>query len=56
MTRNARQIKILELITENVVETQDDLTRMLKEAGFNATQATISRDIKELGIDRKSVV
>ena len=48
MTRNARQIKILELITENVVETQDDLTRMLKEAGFNATQATISRDIKEL--------
>ena len=50
MTRNARQIKILELITENVVETQDDLTRMLKEAGFNATQATILRDIKELGI------
>ena len=50
MTRNARQDKILELITENIVETQDDLTRMLKESGFHATQATISRDIKELGI------
>ncbi|MDE7394800.1 MAG: hypothetical protein K2M95_01605, partial [Clostridiales bacterium] len=30
MTRNARQVKILELITENEVETQDDLTHMLK--------------------------
>lgn len=54
MTRNARQVKILELITDNVVETQEDLTRMLKEAGFNATQATISRDIKELGIVKVS--
>lgn len=50
MTRNARQVKILELINDNVVETQDDLAGMLKKSGFNATQATISRDIKELGI------
>ncbi len=55
MTRNARQVKILEIITENVVETQDDLARMLKDAGFNATQATISRDIKELGIVKVSI-
>lgn len=55
MTRNARQMKILELITDTVVETQDDLTRLLKDAGFNATQATISRDIKELGIVKVSI-
>ena len=55
MTRNARQLKILELIIEHQVETQEDLTRMLKEAGFNVTQATISRDIKELGIVKISV-
>ena len=50
MMRSARQKKILDLIADRVVETQDDLARLLKEAGFNATQATISRDIKELGI------
>ena len=55
MARSARQMKILELITDNVVETQDDLARMLKDAGFNATQATISRDIKELGIVKMSI-
>ena len=55
MARSARQMKILELITDNVVETQDDLARMLKESGFNATQATISRDIKELGIVKMSI-
>ncbi len=55
MTRNARQVKILELINEQSVETQDDLARLLKNAGFNATQATISRDIKELGIVKVSI-
>ena len=50
MTRNARQNKILEIIDEKIVETQDDLAMLLKDAGFSATQATISRDIKELGI------
>ena len=50
MTRNSRQNKILEIIEERIVETQDDLAKLLKEAGYNATQATISRDIKELGI------
>lgn len=55
MTRSTRQMKILKIITENVVETQDDLARMLQEAGFNATQATISRDIKELGIVKVAI-
>ena len=39
---------ILELIDKNVIETQDELSEKLKENGFVVTQATVSRDIKEL--------
>lgn len=46
--KSARQTAILELIEKNVVETQDDLAGKLKEHGFQVTQATVSRDIKEL--------
>lgn len=46
--RVSRQNKILELIKTNDVETQDQLQDLLKESGYNVTQATISRDIKEL--------
>ena len=46
--RYARQNKILELIKNNDIDTQEMLVNMLKEEGFNVTQATISRDIKEL--------
>lgn len=46
--RYARQNRILELIKENNIETQEKLVELLKESGFNVTQATISRDIKEL--------
>lgn len=46
--RISRQNKILELIEKNEIETQDKLVSMLKEHGYDATQATISRDIKEL--------
>ena len=46
--RYSRQNKILELITNNDIETQDKLVAMLKSEGFDVTQATISRDIKEL--------
>ncbi|USK32489.1 transcriptional regulator ArgR [Bacillus sp. F19] len=48
MNKGQRHIKIRELITHNEVETQDELVDMLKEAAFNVTQATVSRDIKEL--------
>ncbi len=44
----SRQLKIIELIEDNVIETQEDLAQALKESGFMVTQATISRDIKEL--------
>lgn len=44
----SRQLKIIELIENNVLETQDELAQALKESGFAVTQATVSRDIKEL--------
>ncbi len=45
-----RQAKILELIKEKTVETQEQLLMELNLHGYNTTQATISRDIKELRI------
>jgi len=50
MSRNIRQSKILELIAKYEIDTQDDLSSELKKAGFTVTQATVSRDIKELGL------
>lgn len=46
--KSIRQIKIREIITNNKIETQEDLVEMLNEYNFNVTQATVSRDIKEL--------
>lgn len=46
--RISRQNKILELIEKNDIETQEKLVEMLAEHGYAVTQATISRDIKEL--------
>ena len=49
-----RQAKILELINQYEIETQDELARHLKEEGFKVTQATISRDIRELKLMKVS--
>lgn len=43
-----RHSKILELIEDKEIETQEELATCLKKLGFNVTQATVSRDIKEL--------
>ncbi|MFS0787216.1 transcriptional regulator ArgR [Shouchella sp. 1P09AA] len=48
MTKGQRHIKIREIITNNEIETQDDLVDQLRSDGYNVTQATVSRDIKEL--------
>ena len=48
--KSQRQAKIMEIISTTNVETQEQLLQLLQEAGFNSTQATISRDIKELRI------
>lgn len=50
MLKAKRQAKILEIISTTNVETQEQLLQALQEAGFTSTQATISRDIKELRI------
>jgi len=48
--KTKRQAKIMEIISTTNVETQEQLLQQLEEAGFTSTQATISRDIKELRI------
>jgi len=48
--KTQRQAKIMEIISNQDVETQEQLLDALRVAGFNSTQATISRDIKELRI------
>lgn len=48
--KKLRQKTILDLITENIIDTQEDLQRFLEKRGFDVTQATVSRDIKELRI------
>lgn len=48
--KSKRQAKIMEIISTRNVETQEQLLTALQEQGFNSTQATISRDIKELRI------
>ena len=46
--KRKRQQKILEIIANNIVLTQDDIQNLLFNAGFKVTQSTVSRDIKEL--------
>ena len=48
--KTKRQAKIVEIIANTNVETQEQLLKALEEEGFTSTQATISRDIKELRI------
>ena len=48
--KSKRHEKILELIRDHDIETQEQLLQQLQESGFNTTQATISRDIKQLRI------
>lgn len=48
--KSQRQAKIMEIISNRNVETQEQLLEQLQKAGFHSTQATISRDIKELRI------
>ena len=50
----SRQAKILELIEENIVETQEELAELLLKAGYQVTQATVSRDIRELKLTKVS--
>ena len=48
MQRSLRQQKILEIIAAKEIDTQEELCEELNKAAFNVTQATISRDVKDL--------
>ena len=47
-----RHAKIVELINKYQIETQDELAEYLNEAGFKVTQATVSRDIRDLKLTK----
>ena len=51
----ARQSKIIELVNHFVIETQEELVHRLQENGFEVTQATISRDIRDLKLTKVSI-
>ena len=48
--KNYRHQKIMEIIRQTEVETQEELAGLLKKAGFDVTQATVSRDIRQLNL------
>lgn len=50
--KRLRQEKMLELISKYEIDTQDELIERLRESGFEVTQATVSRDIRELKISK----
>ena len=50
--KSKRQDRIVSLISEHVIETQDELIEKLVQEGYSVTQATISRDIRELKISK----
>lgn len=52
MTKVNRLIAITELIKDKPVSTQEELLHMLREQGFHVTQATVSRDIRELRLSK----
>lgn len=50
MSNKTRQQAILEIIAQYELDTQEDLVAMLQERGYKVTQATVSRDVKQLGL------
>ncbi len=50
--KEERQSRILNLISENSIQTQEELVETLEKSGFKVTQATISRDIRELKLTK----
>lgn len=54
MKKSQRQAAILALLEKKCISTQEDLLAELKSMGFDTTQATVSRDIRELGIIKKA--
>ena len=53
--KTSRHAKILELIQKNDIETQEELSAHLEQEGYHVTQATVSRDIRELKLTKVSL-
>ena len=53
--KTRRQTKILELIVKNDIETQEELSEYLQAEGYAVTQATVSRDIREMKLTKVSM-
>ena len=51
----ARHAQIIKLINQYDIETQEELAKILNDEGYNVTQATVSRDIRELNLSKVSV-
>jgi transcriptional regulator of arginine metabolism len=54
MKKTRRQAAILELIAQSTVSSQEELRHRLHTRGFDATQATLSRDVKDLGLVKRA--
>ncbi len=52
LSKSERQNKILDLIMKKEIGTQEELTEELEHAGFHTTQATVSRDIREMKLTK----
>ena len=54
--KSDRHKKILELIADNNIGTQEELADALNKAGYNVTQATVSRDIRALNLTKVTII
>ena len=54
MTKKERRAVLLELVKQNETSTQDELVRLLAQKGVIVTQATVSRDVRELGLVKRN--
>ncbi|WP_029320713.1 arginine repressor [Butyrivibrio sp. AE3004] len=52
--KKKRQNKLIEIIQNNVIETQEQIADMLNASGYKVTQATVSRDIRELRLTKRA--
>ena len=50
--KNERQEKIVEMVSKYTIETQEELISLLSQLGYEVTQATVSRDIRDLKISK----
>ncbi len=52
--REQRRLRILAIVSERAIHTQDDLAAALRQEGWSVSQATVSRDIAELGLVKRN--